>query len=191
MLDSLEGLFSSAHHVPLKDLSQSCSIRGQFLLPPPLGSVPLTLILWPTCHSYTRQPSVELHGIGSPADTRRNHENTDSHTQVRQAEPGEFTLRAFLAGRIDLTQAEAVIGVIDAKSDKEMKVGLRQLSGGLATPLETMQQGLLNGLAHIEAGLDFVEDDIEFIFERGNPQAIGRCHPASVRYRATDRPTPS
>jgi tRNA modification GTPase len=79
------------------------------------------------------------------------------------AEPGEFTLRAFLGGRIDLTQAEAVLGVIDAGSRPELDVALRQMAGGLGGPLNQLRDDLLDLLAHLEAGLDFVEEDIEFI----------------------------
>ena len=82
---------------------------------------------------------------------------------ARIARPGEFTLRAFLAGRIDLTQAEAVLGVIDAQGERELSVALSQLAGGLAGPLNELRNRLLDLLAHLEAGLDFVEEDIEFI----------------------------
>ena len=82
---------------------------------------------------------------------------------ARLAEPGEFTLRAFLSGRMDLTQAEAVLAVIDAESGKKLSVALEQLSGGLAGPLADTKQTLINVLAELEAGLDFVEEDIEFI----------------------------
>ncbi|MCA9165634.1 MAG: 50S ribosome-binding GTPase [Planctomycetales bacterium] len=82
---------------------------------------------------------------------------------ARLAEPGEFTLRAFLAGRIDLTQAEAVLGVIDARDRAELQTALEQLAGGLGSPLHRLREDLLQLLAHLEAGLDFVEEDIEFI----------------------------
>ena len=76
---------------------------------------------------------------------------------ARLAEPGEFTLRAFLAGRIDLTQAEAVLGVIDARGADELDAALAQLAGGLARPLHRLRDDLLQLLAELEAGLDFVE----------------------------------
>ena len=79
------------------------------------------------------------------------------------ARPGEFTLRAFLAGRIDLTQAEAVLGVIDALDQPSLQTALTQLAGGLARPLAGLRDRLLDLLARLEAGLDFVEEDIEFI----------------------------
>jgi tRNA modification GTPase len=103
-----------------------------------------------------------LHTFGSPplleAACR-----TLCEAGARPAEPGEFTLRAFLAGRIDLTQAEAVLGVIDARGQLELRAALAQLAGGLAAPLASLRESLLELLAHLEAGLDFVEVDIAFI----------------------------
>jgi tRNA modification GTPase len=105
---------------------------------------------------------AELHTLGSPplldAALR-----ALCAAGARLAEPGEFTLRAFLAGRLDLTQAEAVLGVIDARSRRELDVALSQLAGGLAGPLRQLRERLLDLLAHLEAGLDFVDEDIEFV----------------------------
>jgi tRNA modification GTPase len=133
-----------------------------FLLPRNLGPVPTTLYLWPTKSSYTRQPSAELHLPGSPPLLEAALEAV-CHAGARLARPGEFTLRAFLAGRLDLTQAEAVLGVIDAGSRQELDAALSQLAGGLAKPLAALRGQLLDLLAELEAGLDFVEEDIEFI----------------------------
>lgn len=120
------------------------------------------MLLWPGERSYTGQPMVELHTTGSPpllesvlADLYRR--------GVRPAEPGEFTLRAFLAGRIDLAQAEAVLGVIDAEDRRGLTAALRQLAGGLSEPVTQLRDDLLELLGDLEAGLDFVEEDIEFV----------------------------
>jgi tRNA modification GTPase len=120
------------------------------------------LFLWPTARSYTRQPVAELHTLGSPPILDAVLAAVCA-AGARLAEPGEFTLRAFLAGRIDLTQAEAVLGVIDARSQDELDASLAQLAGGLARPLELLRDQLLQLLAELEAGLDFVEEDIKFI----------------------------
>jgi tRNA modification GTPase len=82
---------------------------------------------------------------------------------ARLAGPGEFTLRAFLAGRLDLPQAEAVLGVIDAHDQRQLHVALTQLAGGLSHDLQRWREQLLNLLADVEAGLDFVDEAIEFI----------------------------
>ncbi|MGL4593144.1 MAG: tRNA modification GTPase [Thermoguttaceae bacterium] len=82
---------------------------------------------------------------------------------VRLARPGEFTMRAFLNGRINLMQAEAVLGVIDSVSEKELAISLQQLAGNVALPLKSIRERLLNALILIEAGLDFSEEDISFL----------------------------
>jgi tRNA modification GTPase len=79
------------------------------------------------------------------------------------AEPGEFTLRAFLAGKMDLTRAEAVLGVIDAADPHDLQVALAQLAGGLSEPLGQLRDRLANLLAHLEAGFDFADEDLPFI----------------------------
>lgn len=127
-----------------------------------LGEVPCEIYLWPGVRSYTRQPSAELHTLGSLPVLDAILASLCA-AGARLAEPGEFTMRAFLAGRLDLTQAEAVLGVIDSTSEKELHLALSQLAGGLARPLHALRERLLDLLAHLEAGLDFVEEDIEFI----------------------------
>ena len=82
---------------------------------------------------------------------------------ARIAEPGEFTLRAFLSGRMDLTQCEAVLGTINATNDRQFQVALHQLAGGLSQPLRQVRTSLIELLADLEAGLDFVDEDISFI----------------------------
>lgn len=138
------------------------AVAGAIELPAPLGSVPARLFVWPTLRSYTRQPSVELHTIGSPPILASALGQLCSEG-ARLAQPGEFTLRAFLAGRIDLTQAEAVLGVIDARTQTELDRALTQLAGGVADPLHHVRSELLDLLADLEAGLDFVDEGIEFI----------------------------
>lgn len=126
-------------------------------------AAPVDLYLWRGAQSYTRQPSAELHTIGSPPIVDAVVEAA-CRAGARLAEPGEFTLRAFLAGRIDLTQAEAVLGVIDAPDGGALTTALDQLAGGLAKPLNALREDLLSLLAELEAGLDFVEEeDIRFV----------------------------
>lgn len=124
--------------------------------------LPAMVYLWPTARSYTRQPLAEIYLPGSPPLLDLAIRTFCKHG-ARLARPGEFTLRAFLAGRLDLTQAEAVLGVIDARDATELQTALAQLAGGLSSKLTELRNQLLDLLAHLEAGLDFVEDDIEFI----------------------------
>jgi tRNA modification GTPase len=120
------------------------------------------LLVWPTHRSYTRQPSAEFHTLGSAVILNLAVEAAGI-AGARLANRGEFTLRAFLAGRIDLTQAEAVLGLIDAESEESFQVALRQSSGGLATPFSELRHVIIDVLAEIEATLDFIDQDIEFI----------------------------
>ncbi|MBI5186521.1 MAG: tRNA uridine-5-carboxymethylaminomethyl(34) synthesis GTPase MnmE [Nitrospinae bacterium] len=82
---------------------------------------------------------------------------------ARMAEPGEFTKRAFLNGRIDLTQAEAVISVIQSTSEGSLRAAVKQLEGGLRKEISGFREGLIGLLARVEADIDFPEDEIESI----------------------------
>ena len=147
---------------PLVSTSSATAFSGRIRLAAPMGELPGDLFFWPNERSYTRQPTAEFHTLGSPpllAALIR----TLCQQGARLAEPGEFTLRAFLAGRLDLTQAEAVLGVIDSTGRKPLEAALAQLAGGLSRPLAELRETMLQLLAHLEAGLDFVEEDIEFI----------------------------
>lgn len=124
--------------------------------------VPGHAFVWPGPSSFTRQPSVEFHTLGCDALLTAVLDEF-CRRGARPAEPGEFTLRAFLAGRIDLTQAEAVLGVVDAHSRADLDRALDQLAGGLSRPLHELRAQLLAVLAELEAGLDFADEPLEFI----------------------------
>jgi tRNA modification GTPase len=158
-------MFTADQGLPLEQVEFPMAVPGQLTLPchgERSQQLPCDLFLWPNDRSYTRQPVAELHTIGSPPLLQSLLAELCRHG-ARLAEPGEFTLRAFLAGRIDLTQAEAVLGVIDAQHSGQLRTALDQLAGGLAKPLDRLRAELLYLLAELEAGLDFVEEDIEFI----------------------------
>ncbi|HVA45765.1 MAG TPA: GTPase [Pirellulales bacterium] len=146
----------------LSQIRRPTAIPGSVRLADVAAPLPCTLYLWPSARSYTRQPTAEVHTVASPPLVDALLAELCAKG-ARLARPGEFTLRAFLAGRIDLTQAEAVLGVIDARGRRELETALSQLAGGLAAPLARLRGELLDALAHLEAGLDFVEEDIEFI----------------------------
>ena len=124
--------------------------------------LPADLYLWPAPHSLTGQDVVEIHTLSCPplvellvAAVLR--------AGARAARPGEFTLRGFLAGKLDLTRVEATLGVIEAGSRAELKQALAQLAGGVTRPLEELRNDLLDLLADVEAGLDFSEEDLHFV----------------------------
>ena len=119
--------------------------------------LPVMLSLWPAPRTYTGQNIAEIHLVGATPLVSL----VMAHCLARGArlaEPGEFTLRAFLSGRIDLTRAEAVLGVIDAQNPSQLDAALEQMAGGLSGPLLTMRDHLLDVVAHVEANLDFSEE---------------------------------
>ncbi len=125
-------------------------------------TTPVLCYLWPNDRSYTGEPCAELHIPGALPLVESLIETLIA-LGASAAERGEFTLRSFLAGKLDLTQAEAVLGVIEADSPAELERALGQLAGSLSAPIRELRNELLELTAHLEAGLDFVEEDIEFI----------------------------
>lgn len=113
-------------------------------------------------HSYTRENVVEINCHGGMIAVKKVLELVLSQG-ARLAEPGEFTKRAFLNGRISLTQAEAVLDLITAKTEESMRIAAEQLEGGLAKRLDTIRNDLLELCSQVEAHIDFPEDEIETI----------------------------
>ena len=91
---------------------------------------------------------------------------------AKLAEPGEFTKKAFLNGRIDLSQVEAIIDVINAKTDKELKASMNQLEGNLSKSLGKIKQKILNLLVDIEASIDYPVYDIEEVTEEKTKKSL-------------------
>jgi len=110
-------------------------------------------------HSYTTDDIVEISAHGSPVVLRHIVELCVA-AGARLAEPGEFTMRAFLNGRIDLTQAEAVRDLIESQTLYQAKVAAQQLEGALSRRLQPVKQKLVELIAVLEAGIDFAEDDV-------------------------------
>ncbi|HXP47542.1 MAG TPA: tRNA uridine-5-carboxymethylaminomethyl(34) synthesis GTPase MnmE [Terriglobales bacterium] len=110
-------------------------------------------------HSYTTDDVVEISAHGSPVVQRHVVELAVA-AGARLAEPGEFTMRAFLNGRLDLTQAEAVRDLIESQTLYQAKVAAQQLEGALSHRLQPIKQKLVELVAMLEAGIDFAEDDV-------------------------------
>ena len=142
--------------------ARSCSGKLVLGLDGRKSIVPVQVLFWPNRRSYTGQPLIELHLPGSPCLLEAVLSEV-YRRGARPARPGEFTLRAFLAGKLDLLQAEAVLGVIDARDQEELQMALAQLAGGVSGRLADLRRDLLELLADLEAGLDFIEEDIEFV----------------------------
>jgi tRNA modification GTPase len=113
-------------------------------------------------HSYTTDDVVEISSHGSPVILRYVVELAMARG-ARLAEPGEFTMRAFLNGRIDLTQAEAVRDLIESQTLYQAKIAAQQLEGALSRRLQPIKQKLVELIATLEAGIDFAEDDISVL----------------------------
>jgi tRNA modification GTPase len=111
-------------------------------------------------YTYTKEDVVEINCHGGPVPLRRILEIV-LKAGARLAEPGEFTQRAFLNGRIDLAQAEAVLDVINALTEESQKAAIEQLKGGLSEKIETIREKLIELTAFIEAFIDFPEEEIE------------------------------
>lgn len=110
--------------------------------------------------SFTTEDVVEISAHGGVISVRRVMDLL-LQQDIRLAEPGEFTKRAFLNGRIDLSQAEAVIDLIRSKSDRAFSMALKQVSGSLSQRIHNLRQSLIETLAHIEVNIDYPEHDVE------------------------------
>ncbi len=137
-------------------------LEGEVRLPGVASPLPADLYLQPAPHTYTGQDVVEIHTLSCPPLLELLIAQL-LQRGARAARPGEFTMRAFLAGKLDLTRAEAVHAVVEADDADELKQALTQLAGGLARPLEGLREDLLSLLADVEAALDFSEEDLQFV----------------------------
>ncbi len=160
----LSGLRSVAIATPLLRLSSpliSAQARFAKIIDPATGEVlDEAVVTWFAApRSYTGEDVVEIAAHGSPVilDFLLRACCADG---ARLAEPGEFTERAFLAGRLDLTQAEAVADLIDASTIEQARVAARQLGGALSRQVAPPKEKLVALIAEMEAGIDFAEDDI-------------------------------
>jgi tRNA modification GTPase len=165
------GVFRPAGQVPPP---RNRLASGEVVLPGVAAPLPAGLYFWHAPHSYTGQDMAELHTLSCPplvellvAGLLR--------SGGRAAGPGEFTMRAFLAGKLDLTRAEAVQAVIEAGSRTQLQQALKQLAGGMAGPLHQTRDDLLNLLADVEAGLDFADEDIRFVDQTELLLRLGRA----------------
>ncbi|MHC4320741.1 MAG: tRNA uridine-5-carboxymethylaminomethyl(34) synthesis GTPase MnmE [Planctomycetota bacterium] len=140
-------------------------------------SIPASIYTMKSPNSYTREDIVEIHTFGSPPllemlmETLLSSggENTDKENNkevmrgIRIAEPGEFTKRAFLNGRISLAEAESVMHVIRSQTDSELLMSVANLKGKLTELMHKIQEELVNLCARTEAAIDFYDQDIELI----------------------------
>lgn len=114
-------------------------------------------------NSYTGEDSVEISTHGNPLITQRIIDLLISTSNIRLAEPGEFTKRAFLNNRLDLAEAEAVADVINSRTEASLRGARNQLDGMLSQKVKELRAQLLNSSSFVELELDFAEEDIEFV----------------------------
>lgn len=119
------------------------------------------LALWfPRPNSFTGEDVAELHVHGGRATMRAVLENLRRLPGLRPAEPGEFTRRAFDNGKLDLTQVEGLADLVQAETEGQRRQAARQLEGGLGSRLEAWRSEVLKALAHVEAAIDFADDEV-------------------------------
>ncbi len=135
-------------------------------------------------HSYTTDDVVEISAHGSPVVLRHVVELCVA-AGARLAEPGEFTMRAFLNGRIDLTQAEAVRDLIESQTVYQAKVAAQQLEGALSRRLKPIKNNLVQLIAQLEAGIDFAEDDVSVLPDAVILERIGEVQEPLEQLRAS------
>jgi len=143
--------------LPLETQRASLGVFSDPATGRPLDQVVVTCFRRP--HSYTGEDVVEMACHGAPVILRYLVECSVAR-HARPAEPGEFTLRAFLNGRLDLTQAEAVHDLIESQTLYQARVAATQLEGAVSARLKPHKQVLLELIARLEAGIDFAEDDV-------------------------------
>jgi tRNA modification GTPase len=144
-------------HHPLKDRRL---VYGHIIDPSTKEVVDEVLVSYMAApHTYTREDIVEINCHGGPSPLQRVLELVLRHG-ARTANPGEFTLRAFLSGRIDLAQAESVLDVVRAKTSASLRVAVHGLGGSLSQPLKAVRVELMSVLAYLTARIDFPEDEV-------------------------------
>jgi len=171
-MNILKKVFKSAKGKDVSKLHSYSMMHGYIIDPKTNEKIDEVIVSYMKKPStYTREDVVEINCHGGVIAVRRVLQLTLDNG-ARLAEPGEFTKRAFLNGRIDLSQAEAVMDLIRAKTDESMKIALEQSEGKLSKQVEKINNKILDILAHIEAEVEFSEEDIDEVV---NEKVIKDC----------------
>jgi tRNA modification GTPase len=169
-----EKIFFSSKKKPLSQAAAYKAAHGFIVDPLTNGKIDEVLVMIMRApHSYTREDVVEINCHGGMIPLRNTLELV-LRQGARLAEPGEFTKRAFLNGRIDLSQAEAVLDLIRAKTDESRRIAVEQLQGGISEKITALRDSLTDVCVHIEAYIDFPEDEIETTTQLDLLQVLGR-----------------
>lgn len=159
-ISGIDPIFNSK--ISLKD-ADTHTVHYGHIIDPSSGEkveeVLVTLMRGP--RSFTAEDVVEINAHGGVIAVKKVLDVVLQQDGIRTAEPGEFTKRAFLNGRIDLMQAEAVIDLIRSKSDRAFSVARKQAEGALSKRIKALRQTVIELLAHIEVNIDYPEHDVE------------------------------
>ena len=156
-----QALFRPARGYPVKPEETHCLLYGMVVDPDSGVHVDEALVaVMRAPRTYTREDVVEIHCHGGIV-AQRTVLRLAVRLGARLAEPGEFTRRAFMNGRIDLAQAESVAAVVAARSTAALRASVRQLEGGLSERVRSVRRDLVGLLAVIEATVDFSDDDVD------------------------------
>ncbi len=137
-------------------------------------------------HSYTGETVVEIHSHGGPLVLQLIC-SVLVRGGARLAEPGEFTKRAFLNGRLDLAQAEAVLDTIRARTEGGLTIAQEHLRGALSARIDELREELIRLLGHVEAAIDFAEEDIAFVSQGDLQAGLGKAVEALMRLTESGR----
>ena len=173
-----DGLFESIHKKKLSSQKSHTAHLGHIIDNGKAVDEVLALVFkGPT--SYTGEDIVEFSCHGSPY-IQQKIINLALANGCRAAKAGEFTLRAFVNGKMDLSQAEAVADLIASDSEASHQVAMQQMRGGFSEEIQNLRQELLNFASLIELELDFSEEDVEFADRTAFEQLLGRLHTADT-----------
>ena len=138
------------------------------------------VLYFPGSASYTGESVLEFHGHGGPIVVAS---VIDAAVELgaRRAAPGEFSKRAFLNGKLDLVQAEAIADLIDSGTSQAARAALRSLSGSFSLAVENLQQLIVNLRLHVEAAIDFPEEEIDFLSNQDLRRKIDECAEAFAK----------
>ncbi|MBM4053875.1 MAG: tRNA uridine-5-carboxymethylaminomethyl(34) synthesis GTPase MnmE [Planctomycetes bacterium] len=170
VVPSIKEIFIPSANIPPEPMQTFTSIKGCIVLPEESVKIPATVYLMKQPHSYTKEDIVEIHTLGSKpiieillqSILKRN----TGEGGIRLSLPGEFTKRAFLHGRIDLAQAEAIKNIIRSQSDSELDSAILQLSGNTSKQIKYIQNEITSLCAYVETSIDFSDQDIELMPRR-------------------------
>ncbi|MBM4064556.1 MAG: tRNA uridine-5-carboxymethylaminomethyl(34) synthesis GTPase MnmE [Planctomycetes bacterium] len=167
-IQCMKDFFIPTAHSDLGEIHTYTSTAGNIHIKEEGVHIPAVLYIMKQPYSYTKEDVVEIHTLGSPIIMEMLLSSLLSKgiqvkRNIRLSQPGEFTKRAFLHGRIDLAQAEAAMRIIRAQTDAELKVAVAQLTGNVSQQIKRIQDDAVSLCSYIEAAIDFSDQDIELI----------------------------